>query len=451
MNLLTRSSVVFSLAIVLIGSSYAEVSLWAGSMTIDITPSIGSEMPGSFTKKISTVIHDPLELNVLLLKTSETTVALISIDALAIPYDILRQARQKLSNISEFNPQNMMVSASHTHHGGPTVDVFLSESNPEYNSYLADKIAESVKITLSQLKPSKLTVHSSELHGIAFNRRFYMRDGTVVTHPGRKNPNIIAPAGPVDPQLIALYVYDENNEILAVVVNYTLHATVMGGLQFSADYIHYLREFLRKQWNKAVPIIFINGACGDVTQVDNLREDEQVETGEFWAKRIGESIGCETYKMSLWAKPMGDYTLTVAQQTLQIPIRDLSQTYRPTQGLGSEQQEIYDREIQLLQKMKEKSPYLPVEITAVRIGELAIVTNPTEMFCQIGLNIKASSPAKYTIVAELTNGYTGYCPTAEAFYEGGYEIVTARSSCMDPSASLIITQTSRQLLARLFN
>ena len=46
----------------------------------------------------------------------------------------------------------------------------------------------------------------------------------------------------------------------------------------------------------------------------------------------------------------------------------------------------------LWRKNVRKRPVIPCEVQAIRIGELGIVTNGAEFFCQLGLDIKAASP-----------------------------------------------------------
>lgn len=431
---------------------YAEEGILAGTSTIDITPEPGKEMPGGFNKAISKGTHDPLELNTLVLKNANTAVAIVSIDSLFIPDDIVAGVRTKISEKIPLPPQNIIISASHTHHGGPIVDVFSSERDPEYCSMVENKIVEGIQTAWNNLTKAKIGFAEGEQEGIAFNRRFYMKDGTVVTHPGWKNPQIVAPAGPVDPQVLAMFITKEDGTLLSAVINYALHGTVFSGSFYSADYVYHLRDFLRKQWGLSIPIVFLNGACGDITQINNLREEEPAESGPEWSKRIGETLACKVYQLFLWTKYQDTMTMDVATETIRIAIRNLDEEkYQVKSGLGSAQSEIYQREIQLLREMKErKGGNVDVEITAMRIGDLAIVCNPTELFCRLGLDIKKSSPAKYTMVSEISNGYTGYCPTPEAFDEGGYEILTARSSFMEPNAGIKIVQTSRKLLAQLF-
>ena len=51
---------------------------------------------------------------------------------------------------------------------------------------------------------------------------------------------------------------------------------------------------------------------------------------------------------------------------------------------------------------------------------------PGEIFVELGLAIKAASPFRYTLIAELANGSIGYIPNREAYPQGNYEVVSAR-------------------------
>ena len=79
---------------------------------------------------------------------------------------------------------------------------------------------------------------------------------------------------------------------------------------------------------------------------------------------------------------------------------------------------------------------------AIRIGNLGLVTNGAEFFCQLGLDIKAASPFERTWVVSLANQWIGYVATATAYYAGGYEPRTARSAKMAPSAGQSLVEAS---------
>ncbi|OPZ27583.1 MAG: hypothetical protein BWZ02_01596 [Lentisphaerae bacterium ADurb.BinA184] len=66
--------------------------------------------------------------------------------------------------------------------------------------------------------------------------------------------------------------------------------------------------------------------------------------------------------------------------------------------------------------------------TVTRIGPLAIVPMPGEMFSGISLRIRAGSPFAYTLCCSVTNGSLSYLPTREARHRGGYETWVGRAS-----------------------
>ncbi|MHB8507896.1 MAG: hypothetical protein ACYDGR_04505 [Candidatus Dormibacteria bacterium] len=64
---------------------------------------------------------------------------------------------------------------------------------------------------------------------------------------------------------------------------------------------------------------------------------------------------------------------------------------------------------------------LQIEVQVLRIGELAVVGYPGEIFAELGRATRLASPFPTTMVVGLANGLHGYIPTEEAFGRGGYE------------------------------
>jgi hypothetical protein len=93
---------------------------------------------------------------------------------------------------------------------------------------------------------------------------------------------------------------------------------------------------------------------------------------------------------------------------------------------------------------------VPVHLNVLRIGDTAICTNPAELFVEYGLQIRERSPARVTLISELTDGYIGYVPTRLAFERGGYETWPAPTSQLAPEAGDAIVQATRELLERAF-
>jgi hypothetical protein len=65
-------------------------------------------------------------------------------------------------------------------------------------------------------------------------------------------------------------------------------------------------------------------------------------------------------------------------------------------------------------------PQFQMELHVVRLGDIALATNPFELFLDYGLRMKARSKAEQTFVTQLACGSGGYLATAKAVAGSGY-------------------------------
>ncbi|MFO7948038.1 MAG: hypothetical protein R6V19_14635, partial [Armatimonadota bacterium] len=91
----------------------------AGFASADITPSIGMECPGGFSKKFHTAVHDPCCAKAMVIEGDDETVALVGLDTLSIKRSVVQAARERIEAETDIPGSNVMVGASHTHRGGP--------------------------------------------------------------------------------------------------------------------------------------------------------------------------------------------------------------------------------------------------------------------------------------------------------------------------------------------
>jgi len=87
----------------------------------------------------------------------------------------------------------------------------------------------------------------------------------------------------------------------------------------------------------------------------------------------------------------------------------------------------------------------------LRIGEVAIVGLPAEVFCEWGLEIKGSSPAAYTFISELANGWVGYLLNRGGFAEGGYEASPGPWTQTREQGGEMLTKTALEVLQELWS
>jgi len=84
----------------------------------------------------------------------------------------------------------------------------------------------------------------------------------------------------------------------------------------------------------------------------------------------------------------------------------------------------------------------------LRLGDVAIATNPFELFVDFGVQIKARSPALQTFVVQLV-GVEGYLPTARAVRGGGYSAV-AESNTVGPEGGQVLVDRTVDLVKSLW-
>ncbi|MGB9594780.1 MAG: hypothetical protein ACPL7B_00755, partial [Candidatus Poribacteria bacterium] len=179
-----------------------------------------------------------------------------------------------------------------------------------------------------------------------------------------------------------------------------------------------------------VIVVFLNGACGDVTQVNNL-SPYNIDFGERSARLVGTRVGAEAIKVLVSVEPGELVPVSSLTKILKIPRRKPSpaRLQRAFDIINQDKTQVdstdwtFAKEIILLDALIEKEPIVDVEVQAIQIGPAVFLANPSEFFCQYGLNLKAKSNFPFTFPVELANDCVGYVPTEDAMGEhgGGYE------------------------------
>jgi neutral ceramidase len=428
------SALLLSVALMLAAGGDAEIK--GGFASADITPEVGASIPGGFRPNPSKGVRDPLYAVACVVTDGTTPVALVGVDELFIGKDTVRKARERAEKNTGIPAANILIAASHTHSGGPILMCLGNEGDPAYEAKVADGIAKAIEDAWAARQTVEIGIGLGKEDTISYNRRFLMKDGKEITHPGKPgskfHDQIVKPAGPIDPDVGVLAARKPGGAVQGVVVNFSCHCTVVGGNMFSADYVAYLRKELKAAYGPATEIVFLNGACGDITQVDNRATSK--DFGPEHAAMMGSKLAAEavrTISRMAWLK-----TLSNAATTETVPIRIRPEpdpvAEKPAFGLGSGPDEVYAAERLRLAEERAKTPVLPCEVQGLRVGPLGIATNGSEYFVEYALRMKAASPHKYTWFVELANEYIGYVPTAQAFVGGGYEPRTAMSSKLVP-------------------
>ena len=419
----------------------------AGFTTRDITPAIGTEKPGGYAKSFNRYLHDPCKVRVAVFDDGQTAVALVGVDSLAIPRELVLAARKGITERCGIPGGNVMIGASHSHSSGPVGMVQPGEydhaselvqrlayeessvAHPQYLRDLQQAIIDGVCDAHARRTPARCAFASGHEDKVAFNRRLRMKNGLTFSHPGTMNPDVVDYAGPIDPEVGVIAAYDLEDQLLGVIVNYACHATTSPG-GISANWIYYLEQTIQGALHTPAPVVFLQGACGDITQVDNLTRFARPKP-ERWARQVGGRVGAEAVRALLLAEPGDVVPVAARQRVWSIPRRrpgaeHLQRSLAIVSGdpkAVARHDYTFAKEIVMLHALIAKTPEVEVEVQAIQVGPAVFVSNPAEFFVNLGLAIKENSPFPFTFPVELANGCTGYVPTEEAFgpHGGGYE------------------------------
>ena len=117
-------------------------------------------------------------------------------------------------------------------------------ANPEYLKKVESAVVEAVVAADSASVEARASAGFGQAENVAFNRRFHMKNGRTYTHPGQGNPEIVEPAGPIDPEVGVIGAWDRQGKLLGCMVNFACHATTSPG-GISANYVYYLEQTIR--------------------------------------------------------------------------------------------------------------------------------------------------------------------------------------------------------------
>lgn len=347
-------------------------------------------------------MHDPLFHRIVALDDGKTQFYLVSTDiALFSPafYDEFCVELRKQTGIER---KNVWWTATHTHSApelGPPglARAFLSgrydhEPDWDYARTVKQKLIDGIVEAKAKLEPANLRVGTTRANA-NINRR--SRDPNGKVYLG------LNPDGPVDRQVGLLRLDRADGTPIAVLANYAMHGTVLGGKNqlISGDAPGVVAAYVEEK--VGAPMLFLNGATGDIAPIYSVYDDfRKVRIAEFnvlLGSRIVEAVKA----LPASAAPV---TLQAAEEVLETPVKPGLQwpgeisTYLSPQG----------------------QVRLPLRFLRIN-KDTALWAAPLELFCEIAMDVRAQSKVKNTFYIGYANGWLGYLPTKKSFPEGGYE------------------------------
>ncbi len=424
-------------------------SFEAGAAKVMITPPLGVSMYGYFHDRRALSIKDDLYCHAVVIKGDGGSLALVSLDIGAICQPEVDKAKERIAAQAGIPASNVLLCATHTHTGPVISRTSFLPCCEEWLDALPGTIAETVLAASRSMGTALLVPGRTVAEDVGSNRLARQRDGSE-----RFSRDGIGPAGPVDKELQALRICDLEGETLCVVVNFAQHADNIGGGSadfISADWPGQVGRGISQIYGPDVVTVFLNGCCGDL----NMSLDHPSRRAPGRLPRnisMGRALAGLTIASTEQAEPLESNTIRAQLDYLDIPY------YTRDQAFKAEVREARDKDggdktplVVQDANWRHDGEIAHVPVQVLRCGPVMIVGLPGEVFTRWGLEIKHWSPAPFTFVVELANGYFQYIPTTDQAQRGAYGAKPILSRALEADGGRKLVDRAQVLMWRLWD
>lgn len=367
---------------------------------VSITPSEPCYLCGhAMRTELSTGVRDELECTAIVLKLGDQILIWESFELAGLDKELSDEMRRLIKIKYNLPLQNITLSFVHTHSGPEFTEIpFFSKdtqmgARPGYRQYLIQQSIKAVdECFLKGFTPVRVMAGRLMIEGFYGNRN------------GR---DLIC-----DKSVSLFRFIDGDGETVGGVVNMTCHPTVLGPLnrKLSGDLFGYIKRGIGNKWG--VTPLMMQGAAGDMSNRCYRRGDDDTELvrvgdgilsqildwGEEEEITLGQPV-IEPYHYSLCYDPdleKWELDLAAARERLK------------TETAFDERKLLLSGISALEHKVEHAHVTVEFDASIIRLGDWEICQIPAELFSCFGLEIKASSHAKYPVIWGYTNYSMGY-------------------------------------------
>ena len=467
---------------------------WASA---DITPPEPVALCGQFQLRISKRVNDPLTATALAIEArgaggAGDQAVLVSSDVVCVRRADLQRVRALVEGRAEgLDPAKIVLNTTHTHTAPVLVDAREEDLHPydlmavfvyrvpakgvmqprDYAELFAKRIADAVVEAWKARKPGGVSWAMSYAV-VGHNRRAVYSDGRSRMYGATDDAKFDGFESTFDPGVELLFTWDAAKKLTGAVVNLACTSQEVESADYvSADFWHDARTALRKRHGKGLFVLPLTGAAGD--QSPHLLFRKRAEA--TLRKRRGNLTPRQEIGRRIAAAVSAGLKLARADirtelpfihktQLMPLPVRKVTKREYQDAKAGMKELEAkgldkldspsyirwrINRNIAARYEIQDKEPVYRTEVHVLRLGDVAIATNPFELFVDYGLRMKARSPAEQTFVVQTACDSVGYLPT-ERGVAGGHYSAEIMSNVIGPEGGRVLVERTVKAIKALW-
>ena len=396
--------------------------LHVGWATVDITPSARVVLDGSGYKRVTSEVEDPVTATVLALETRDGDRVIEQ--AIMISFDLVRMTKEvqdglqleAAKRLKDFDNSKLFCGATHTHCGpsisyertGPGQLYDLSNETDvmtpqQYILLLYERVGAGIVEAWQSRTPAGMSWGLGNA-AVGYNRRLSYTDGSALMGFDTARPDFSHIEGSEDQAVEMLFFWDSGQKLTGMLLNIACPSQV-GRKAISADFWHPIREGLKAKYGPQLHIFAQCAAAGD-------------QCPEPIVRSRAEKVMTERRKIS-WKQELANRVVRAVDDVW--PCAQADVQTRPVFAHRTIKMDIPNKNS--YNEARWMPSMVPVEVHVLRLGDVAMATNPFELFLDYGIQIKGRSKAVLTFISQLTCDSQGYLPTRRAVAGGDYSAV----------------------------
>ena len=354
----------------------------------------------------------------------------------------------------------------------------------EAAEFVTDKIALAAKKAWENRSEAYYTNEFGRAP-IGMCRRVSYDDGSAQMWGDTNTANFVSMEGGNDSGIELLYTFDKGRKLTGVVANIACPAQILEQRSFiSADYWGRAKALIREKLGEDVYLLALCGAGGDQCPRDLVRwvdpetpiDDPNVKRPHFIKRKADPSMydisGCNragkrvaneivsVYEEITELKNEANFKHKVMH--LDLPLRKVTmEEYRNAvreieyyieknkdkEAFTFEDNACMHVHAGTIQRYREQqyTEIYTIEYHVIRLGDIAITTNPFELFLDYGNRIKARSYAEQTFIVQLCCGKGFYLPTEKAEKAGHYSAYVTSGKTGHEGGDLLVRKTIEEI------
>jgi len=452
--------------------------LLVGAASVSITPPQPVALSGQRHARVAREVESPVTATALAIETRDGDTILdqaimISCDLVAIRDGIQKRFRERVkSRLPNFDIDKLFLSATHTHTAPVTRDgVYVIPKEgviqpAEYVDFLIKCLEDVVVRAWQNRRPGGVSWAMGHAL-VAHNRRAVYADGSARMYGKTDGPSFRAIEGYEDHYVDVLFFFNADREVIAIAVNVACPSQeVEGRNAVNADFWHEARLMLRRRFGKDVQVLAWTGAGGDQSPhlqwykraEERMRTLRKLTRLEEIARRIDLAVD-EAYQGAKQDIRF-DVTLIHHVKSIQLPVRmvtekEFVEAKAFCDAVANEEEldprkcleRMWSQQTADRYERQSTNPYYTMELHTIRLGDVAICTNPFELYTEYGVRIKARSKAVQTFVVQLACASGAYLPTEEAVRGGHYSTAVYSNLVGPEGGNVLVDQTVKAINA----